>query len=89
MVGVVLASAKLPKPPAPRAANSLLGWSDELAALGARGIEVLRRLGEDTVRIPPARACIQPHLDFAFGVFRNKASSVGLVGQKRAVHFPA
>ena len=89
MVGVVLASAKFPKPRGPSATNSSMGWSDELVALGPRDIEVLRRLGEDTVRIPPARACIQSHLDFAFGVFRNIASSVGLHGQKRAAHFPA
>ena len=49
MVGVVLASAKVPSPRALRAANSSDEWSDELAALSARDIEVLRRLGEDTM----------------------------------------
>ena len=52
MVGVVLASAKFPKPRARSPTNSSMGWSDELVGLDARDIEVLRRLGEGTVRIP-------------------------------------
>ena len=47
--GTLLASAKFPKPRARSPTNSSMGWSEELVGLGARDIEVLRRLGEDTM----------------------------------------